>query len=50
LSLKLKGVISDAQKITPDKLRAIDMTTKYYQMFGANNVLAVQLNIQNVLD
>ena len=50
LLLKLTGIINDAQETTPNRLRAIDMMMKHYQMFGVNNVLAVQLNIQNVLD
>jgi hypothetical protein len=50
LLLKLTGIINDRAETTPNKLRAIDMMMKHYQMFGANNVLAVQLNIQNVLD
>ncbi|MEK7059734.1 MAG: hypothetical protein AAB971_03190 [Patescibacteria group bacterium] len=50
LLLKLTGIINDAQETTPNKLRAIDMMMKHYQMFGDKNVFAVQLNIQNVLD
>jgi hypothetical protein len=50
LLLKLTGIINDAQETTPNRLRAIDMMMKHYQMFGTNNMLAVQLNIQNVLD
>jgi len=50
LLLKLTGIINDRAETTQNKLRAIDMMMKHYQMFGANNVLAVQLNIQSVLD
>lgn len=50
LLLKLTGIINDGAETTQNKLRAIDMMMKHYQMFGANNVLAVQLNIQSVLD
>lgn len=50
LLLKLTDIINDAGETTPNKLHAIDMMMKHYQMFGANNVLAVRLNIQSVLD
>ncbi len=50
LLLKLTGIINDRAETTQNKLRAIDMMMKHYQMFGDKNVLAVQLNIQNVLD
>lgn len=47
--LKLTGVINDRAETTQNRLRAIDMM-KHYQMFGAANVTAFQLNIQSVLD
>lgn len=50
LLLKLTGIINDRAETTQNKLRAIDMMMKHYQMFGTGNVLAVQLNIQSVLD
>lgn len=50
LLLKLTGIINDRAETTQNKLRAIDMMMKHYQMFGDKNVFAVQLNIQNVLD
>ena len=50
LLLKLTGIINDGAETTPNKLRAIDMMMKHYQMFGERNVTAIQLNIQNVLD
>lgn len=50
LLLKLTGIINDRAETTQNKLRAIDMMMKHYQMFGAANVMAVQLNIQSVLD
>jgi len=50
LLLKLTGIINDYAETTQNKLRAIDMMMKHYQMFGAANVMAVQLNIQSVLD
>lgn len=50
LLLKLTGIINDGAETTQNKLRAIDMMMKHYQMFGDKNVFAVQLNIQSVLD
>lgn len=50
LLLKLTGIINDGAETTQNKLRAIDMMMKHYQMFGAHNVTAIQLNIQSVLD
>jgi hypothetical protein len=50
LLLKLTTIINDRRETTQNKLRAIDMMMKHYQMFGDKNVFAVQLNIQNVLD
>lgn len=50
LLLKLTGIINDRAETTQNKLRAIDMMMKHYQMFGDKNVFAMQLNIQNVLD
>lgn len=50
LLLKLTGIINDRAETTQNKLKAIDMMMKHYQMFGAANVMAVQLNIQSVLD
>ena len=50
LRLKLTTTINDRRGTTQNKLRAIDMMMKHYQMFGATNVTAVQLNIQSVLD
>lgn len=50
LLLKLTGIINDKAETTQNKLRAIDMMMKHYQMFGPSNLLAVQLNIQSVLD
>lgn len=50
LLLKLTGIINDQRETTQNKLRAIDMMMKHYQMFGTQNVTAVQLNIQSVLD
>lgn len=50
LLLKLTTIINDRRETTQNKLRAIDMMMKHYQMFGAANVTAFQLNIQSVLD
>lgn len=50
LLLKLTGIINDRAETTQNKLKAIDMMMKHYQMFGTANVMAVQLNIQSVLD
>lgn len=50
LLLKLTGIINDRAETTQNKLRAINMMMKHYQMFGAANVTAFQLNIQSVLD
>jgi hypothetical protein len=50
LLLKLTGIINNPRETTQNKLRAIDMMMKHYQMFGAANVTALQLNIQSVLD
>lgn len=50
LLLKLTSIINDRAETTQNKLRAIDMMMKHYQMFGANNLTAIQLNIQSVLD
>ncbi|MBL8121528.1 hypothetical protein JNM87_02140 [Candidatus Saccharibacteria bacterium] len=50
LLLKLTGIINDRAETTQNKLRAIDMMMKHYQMFGVQNVTAFQLNIQSVLD
>lgn len=50
LLLKLTGIINNPRETTQNKLRAIDMMMKHYQMFGAANVTAFQLNIQSVLD
>lgn len=50
LLLKLTDIINDHAEATQNKLRAIDMMMKHYQMFGAGNITAVQLNIQSVLD
>lgn len=50
LLARLAQIIDDRRETTANKLRAIDMMMKHYQMFGATNVTAVQLNIQSVLD
>lgn len=50
LLLKLTGIINDRTETTQNKLRAIDMMMKHYQMFGPSHVTALQLNIQSVLD
>lgn len=50
LLLKLTDIINSSTETTQNKLRAIDMMMKHYQMFGPTNVTAVQLNIQSVLD
>jgi hypothetical protein len=50
LLARLAQIIDDRRETTTNKLRAIDMMMKHYQMFGAGNITAVQLNIQNVLD
>lgn len=50
LLLKLTGIINDRAETTQNKLKAIDMMMKHYQMFGVANMMAVQLNIQSVLD
>lgn len=50
LLLKLSSIINDQEEATQNKLKAIDMMMKHYQMFGAANVTALQLNIQSVLD
>jgi hypothetical protein len=47
---ELLPLINDRVETTQNKLRAIDMMTKHYPMFGDKNVLVVQLNIQSVLD
>jgi hypothetical protein len=50
LLLKLTGIINGQHETTQNKLRAIDMMMKHYQMFGDRNIFALQLNIQSVLD
>lgn len=50
LLAKLAQIIDSRHETTANKLRAIDMMMKHYQMFGVTNVTAVQLNIQSVLD
>lgn len=50
LLARLAQIIDDRRETTANKLRAIDMMMKHYQMFGTTNVTAVQLNIQSVLD
>lgn len=50
LLARLAQIIDDRHETTGNKLRAIDMMMKHYQMFGATNLTAVQLNIQSVLD
>jgi hypothetical protein len=50
LLLKLTGIINGEHETTQNKLRAIDMMMKHYQMFGERNLFALQLNIQSVLD
>jgi len=50
LLLKLTEIINDRAEITQNKLRAIDMMMKHYQMFAPTNLTAIQLNIQSVLD
>lgn len=50
LLLKLTGIINDNTEATQNKLRAIDMMVKHYQMFGPTHVTALQLNIQSVLE
>ena len=49
LLLKLTGIINDYPETTQNKLRAIDMM-KHYQMFGAVNIVTMQLNLQRVID
>lgn len=50
LLLKLTTIINSERSATRDKLKAIDMMMKYYQMFGAKSQLSVRVNIQSVLD
>lgn len=50
LLLKLTGIIDSPSVATRDRLRAIDMMMKHYQMFGEDLVSKVEVNIQNVLD
>lgn len=50
LLAKLAQIIDDRNESTQNKLRAIDMMMKHYQMFGPTSITAVQLNIQSVLD
>lgn len=49
LLLKLTAIIDNPREGTQNKLRAIDMMMKHFQMFGPQ-VARVQINIQNVLD
>ncbi len=50
LLLKLTSIINDGTETTQNKLRAIDMMMKHYQMFGSSRLTAIQFNIQSVLD
>ncbi len=50
LLLKLTTIINDSGESTHNKLRAIDMMMKHYQMFGAASQTNVQINIESVLD
>lgn len=50
LLAKLAQIIDDRNETTQNKLRAIDMMMKHYNMFAPTSVTAVQLNIQSVLD
>ena len=50
LLVKLAQIIDNRNETTQNKLRAIDMMMKHYQMFAPTSVTAVQLNIQSVLD
>ena len=53
LLAKLGEIINDRGETTQNKLRAIDMMMKHYQMFGAGasiTAIGVKLNIQSVLD
>lgn len=48
LLAKLAQIIDDRSETTQNKLRAIEMMMKHYHMYGAANITALQLNIQNV--
>ncbi len=50
LLLKLTSIINGGTETTQNKLRAIDMMMKHYQMFGSSRLAAIQFNIQSVLD
>lgn len=50
LLLKLTNIINADSESTHNKLRAIDMMMRHYQMFGINQLTNVQINIENVLD
>lgn len=50
LLAKLADIISSPKETTQIKLKAIEMMMKYHHMFGANNITAVQFNIQSILD
>ncbi len=50
LLLKLTSIINDPAETTQNKLKAIDMMMKHHQMFKTQSLVAVQLNIQSVLD
>jgi hypothetical protein len=48
LLLKLTTIINDPAEGTQNKLRAIDMMMKHFQMFGGRTSL-LQINIESVL-
>jgi hypothetical protein len=50
LLLKLATIINDPSESTQNKLRAIDMMMKHYQMFGGPTLTNVQLSIESILD
>lgn len=50
LLLKLTTIINHPNEATQNKLKAIDMMMKHYQMFGGKNNNLKVINIQSVLD
>ena len=50
LLLNLPEIINSPLEDTRNKLKAIDMMMKHYQMFGKKTFIASQINIQSVLD
>lgn len=50
LLLKLTTIINNERETTRDKLKAIDMMMKHYQMFGKRSITNVRIKFQSVLD